>query len=211
VVGFVGCIIYAAEFHRVYVFQFSVGQLYWGFGLVAIALSLTGIFACVMFAFNRNQHLRVRGPTLRREPGQVGFAGVSVVLGRGGGSGEEPEVYIPYYGKVSASQLGQGGASPMQPPSYDDTVLSGSAGGPSRGDVAAPAYTETANEIQQGPQQGLHNYTTPPADVTEAPPSYDDVTKDLDSLPTEAVAHLGLRDKDDNSEQQPPPPLPPQQ
>ncbi|KAK7088130.1 uncharacterized protein [Littorina saxatilis] len=157
IVGAVGCIIYAAEFHRIYVYAYDVGHLYWAFGLVCGALGVAGICACVMFAFNRQQNLRQRRATTVRARGPNGFP-VSIQFPVEMG---EDRVHIPYFGDVMPNHMVLG-ASPMQPPSYE-MVTTG--------------------------------YSKPPTDVTDAPPLYEDITKNS-VLPPEVVAHLLNENKD---------------
>lgn len=183
-IGFVSCIIYAAEFQRVYVWQFPVGQLYWGFGLVCLGLGFSAFSASLMFAFNRDQHLRTR-----RAGGRRG-------LDTRPASGPHPTehgqecVHIPYFGPVSDSQMARG-AVPLQPPSYEAVTREGQ----------APAYRAASGMSHtNGRGGGDEGYPAPPADLREAPPLYEDVAKDLSSLPPEVIAHLELAHKDEDQQ-----------
>ncbi|KAK7506036.1 hypothetical protein BaRGS_00002758 [Batillaria attramentaria] len=165
-IGSIGVVIFAAEFHRLYMFHFDVGQLYWAFGVVCSALAVAGVCAMLMFAFHSPKHPRRRGrrTTTLQARGPNGYP-VTIQFST---DPEDGWLHIPYFGDVTPDQL-EHGAVPVLPPSYEMVT------------------------------SGL-NYPNPPADGSEAPPLYEDVTKD--GVPPELVQHMSnAGDKESREEQ----------
>lgn len=132
VAGFVGSIIFAAEFHQIYVNKVNIGTLDWGFGLVIASLSLATLCACVMLVFS-NRLVRRRPRTGFLSRGANGCH-VTIVLQ----DAEGDVVRLPYFGDVRRDQLVYG-AAPILPPSYDMVTgdITNSGGLPSE---APPPY-----------------------------------------------------------------------
>lgn len=140
-VGSIGAIIFAAEFHRIYMFDYNVGHLHWAFGVVCASLGMAGVCALVMFGFHSPKPSRP-GAVVRSQGPNCLSVSIQIPIDQE----EDWRLHIPYFGEVSPNQIVHG-AGPVLPPSYEMVTSGlGYVVPPQDGSGAPPLYEDITKD-----------------------------------------------------------------